>query len=128
MDTPSSSPTPLPLSQPTPPDPSELQERLASLQTLVGTVLVLLLIVSGTFSIYLFWQVRTENRELEAMRQQLQQVLKIEAQQNEVVKRMQDYGRTHPDFVPTLARYGLAPEAGSSPAPGSVPPALTPKK
>jgi hypothetical protein len=122
MDTPPP-PTPLPLS-----DPSELEEQLGSLQRLVGTVLVLLLIISGTFSIYLFWQVRAENRELEALRQQLQQVIKIEAQQNEVVKRMQDYGRTHPDFLPILGKYGLTPEAFGTPASGSAPPALTPKK
>lgn len=120
-------PTPLPLSQPTPPDASELEEQLASLQRLVGTVLVLLLIISGTFSIYLFWQVRNDNRELEAGRQQLQQVMKGEAQQNEVVKRMQDFARTHPDFAQILGKYGLAPEVGAS-GPGSAPPALAPKK
>lgn len=124
MDTPPP-PTPLPLPQPTPPDASELEEQVASLQRLVGTVLVLLLIISGTFSIYLFWQVRTENRELEAGRQQLQQVMKGEAQQNEVVKRMQDFGRKYPDFAQILGKYGLSPDAAG---PGSAPPALTPKK
>jgi hypothetical protein len=127
MDTPPP-PTPLPLSQPSLPDPSELEEQVVSLQRLVGTVLVLLLIISGTFSIWLFWQVRTENRELEAGRQQLQQVIKIEAQQNEVVKRMQDFGRAHPDFLPILGKYGLAPEGSGASAPGSTPPAIAPKK
>jgi hypothetical protein len=125
MDTPTS-PTPLPLAQPTPPDPVELEERVDSLQRLVGTILVLLLIVSGTLSIFLYWQVRTYNRELQAGRQQLSQ---IQGQQNEVVRRMQDFGRTHPDFVPILAKYGLKPESATgAPPAGSTPLAVPPKK
>ena len=126
MDTPNP-PTPMPLTQTTPPDPAELEERVESLQRLVGTVLVLLLIVSGTLSVYLYYQVRIANRELEAGRRQVGQ---IQAQQNEVVKRMLDFGRSHPDFLPVLAKYGIKPENASvAPPPlAAPPPGASPKK
>src|SRR5262245_58790631 len=115
-------PTPLPVNQPTPPDTADLEERVDSLQTLAGTILVLLLIVSGTVSVFLYYQVRIANRELEAGRQQ---VNKLEVQQNEIIKRMTDFGRTHTDFAPILAKYGVKPDAATGavnvPSPGAPP-------
>ena len=55
---------------------------------------------------------------------------------DEFTKKITEYGRTHPDFAPILAKYGLnttsptsAPTASpGSLAPASLPPAAAPKK
>jgi hypothetical protein len=113
----------MPPAQPTPPDRVDLEEQVDSLQRLVGTILVLLLIVSGTLAIFLYWQVRNANRELEAGHQQLD---KIQAQQEEAIKKFSDFGRTHTDFAPVLAKYGIKPETATSSPPTL--PGTSPKK
>jgi len=84
---------------------------------MIGTVLVLLLIVSGTFSVFLYYQVRIANRELEAGRQQLN---KIETQQQQIIQRMTDFGRIHADFAPILAKYGIT-ATSAAPATATIP-------
>ena len=119
-------PTPVPLAQPAAPDPVELEERVDSLQRMIGTVLVLMLIISGTLSVFLYYQVRIANRELEAGRQQLN---KVEVQQNEIIKRMTDFGRAHTDFAPILAKYGVKPDAATGAVPfNASSPGAPPKK
>ena len=46
------------------------------------------------------------------------------------LEKLKDYGRTHPDFVPILTRYGLSSNVppGLAPAPSTIPPSSAPKK
>lgn len=125
MDIPQS-PTPLPSPLPPQPDAAELAERVNSLQTLIGSVLLLLLIVSGTLATFIYWQLRMASHELENGRQQ---VRKMEAQQQEVLRRMTEFARTHSDFAPILGKYIKPTVAtGAPPATATAPATTTPAK
>ena len=41
----------------------------------------------------------------------------------EFLKKITDFGRTHPDFMPILAKYNIKPTAGTGTAPPSAVPA-----
>jgi hypothetical protein len=128
--------TPLPSPQPLPDtqtELSDLQERCDALSTLVFSLLVLLLVVSGTIWIFLRWQVRNAGRDLDNARPQVASMI---AQYEKGPRQAQDkfisqllvFGRTNSDFAPVLAKYPMikaggptnAPLVGPSPA---VPPA-----
>ena len=53
---------------PVEPDLAELQRQFDALRHLVVSILVLLVIVSGTFNIYLWRQVRSTKRDLDTWR------------------------------------------------------------
>ena len=92
----------------------ELRAQYDALSHLVVSLLVLLLIVSGSFNLFLLRQVKYARTDLQAVRPQITQML---AEYNKVsapaiqnlIKQLTDYGRTHPDFVPILTKYGLKP-------------------
>jgi hypothetical protein len=73
-------------------------------------------------------QWRTTSKDLAAIRPQATQMI-AEYQKSSgpamenFVKRITEYGHTHPDFVPVLAKYGLKPAAPTNAPP--VKPAAT---
>src|SRR5262245_33044794 len=103
---------------------SQLAGQVESLQHLVTSLLVLLVIVSGTLSIFLLRQWQMALRDLATIQPSALQII---ADYNKdrgprmdaFIDKLRDYGRTHPDFVPVLVRYGLvtnvAPAAGAPP-------------
>ncbi|HWX18433.1 MAG TPA: hypothetical protein VN578_00875 [Candidatus Binatia bacterium] len=114
-----------------PADVADLQEQFDSLHHLVISILVLLIVVSGTLWIYLRRQVNATKAELESIRPQATNII---AQYDKVtgpsmdnfVGRLVEYSRSHPDFVPVLAKYGVKPGAAAA-APTSAPPPTTKK-
>src|SRR5690242_16365666 len=84
---------------------SDLREQVESLRHLVGSLLILLVVVSGTFNIYLLRQWKTSKNDLAALRPQAAGMI-ASYQKNEqplvenFIKRMVEYGQTHPDFAP----------------------------
>jgi len=111
----------------TPPsDPLDLSEQYESLRHLVISVLILLLVVSGTFNIYLLRQFRYAGKDLEGFRPYAQEIM-VNYQKGDgpavenFLGRIVDYGRTHPDFAPILKKYHINPGPGTG-APLSLPP------
>lgn len=109
------------------PEYNDLQEQCASLRQVVHTLLVLVLILSGALNIYFLRQVRNARTELNGMQRMI-------GGYNEFVTRIVDYGRTHADFQPILAKYGIqigtgtnAPAPAPSPATSSPAPAAKKK-
>jgi hypothetical protein len=115
-------------------EPGDVVGELESLRHLVVSVLVLSLVVSGTLAVYLWLQVRHTSQELQVQRPMLK--ITIDQYKNggermidQFVVNLQEYGRTHPDFIPVLAKHGLKPGAAPStntapaPAPAGKPPA-----
>ncbi|HVV00700.1 MAG TPA: hypothetical protein VHH88_05015 [Verrucomicrobiae bacterium] len=99
---------------------SALQDQVNSLRQLVVSLLILLLIVSGTFNIYLLRQYRSTSKDLTAYRPFAANVVnsyqKGDGPAAEAfVRNISEYGRTHPDFEKILAKYGI--KLGSVPAP-----------
>jgi hypothetical protein len=109
---------------PAQPDVNELREEYEALRHLVVSILVLALVVSGTLTIYLLRQWRFTHTELLATRPVAQPVIanyqKAGPAMDQFLNRLADYGRTHPDVIPVLTRYGLRPVAASGAPPGSV--------
>ena len=113
---------------------SELREQVESLRHLVGSMLILLVVVSGTFNIYLLRQWKTSKNDLQALKPQAAGLIST-YQKNEqpavenFIKKMLEYGQTHPDFVPILNKYQIKatqpPSGVASPVP-AVPGAATP--
>jgi hypothetical protein len=113
----------------------DLREQIQSLRHLVGSVLILMVMVSGTLTIFLLRQMKTASTQLDAYRAQANNVMGIYRQQQEPLmldfaKRIQLYGQTHPDIAPLLAKWdpvftnwGWKISAQSSATPAGAPPA-----
>jgi hypothetical protein len=125
----------LDIKTPVQPNVSDVQAQYDELRHLIVSVLILVIVISGTFNIYLLRQWRSTNRDLAAIRPQATQMI-AEYQKvsgpliTDFVKKITEYGRSHPDFAPVLAKYGIKPAAatGAAPAAPTSLPAATPKK
>jgi hypothetical protein len=123
---------------PAQPASTDWRDQFNALRHLIVSVMILLLIVSGTFNLYLWKQWRDVSRDLQGIRPQAAQLAQAVAgiQKTEVpamqdfVKKMTEFGRTHPDFAPILAKYNIKPAgaAGAAPATATPLPAAPPKK
>jgi len=125
----------LDLKTPVQPNSSDMQAQYDELRHLIMSVLILVIVISGTFNIYLLRQWRSTSRDLAVIRPQATQMIadyqKVTGPLiNDFVKKITEYGRSHPDFAPVLAKYGIKPTAttGAAPAASASPPAPAPKK
>lgn len=106
---------------PSPADPSQLQAQFEDLHHLVVSLLILVVVVSGTLSVFLLRQWRTTSKDLAAIRPGATQFIsdyhKVGQQRMDAfLEKLKDYGRTHPDFAQILARYGITPSSPANPA------------
>ncbi len=121
-----------PVSAPT--DAPSVQAQLDSLHHLLVSVLVLVIVVSGTLWIFLMRQVKDTSRALDEIRPQATNIIaqyqKTGPVMDDFIRRLQDYGRGHPDFAPIMAKYGLnqRPPGSTSAPTGSTLPGVAPKK
>jgi hypothetical protein len=117
------------------PNPNDLQAQYDALRHLVLSILILVVVISGTLNIYLLRQWRSSSKDLAAIRPQASQII-AEYQKvsgpliNDFVKKITEYGRTHPDFAPIMAKYGLKPTTLTNlpPAPPTKAAPTAPKK
>jgi len=112
------------------PATDDLQSQIASLRSLVNSMLVLLIIVSGTLNIFFWRQYKTSKTDLNALSQQAPAMIaEYNSKQgpimDEFIKKITEYGRSHPDFAPIMTKYGLNQlKPATNALPGSfVPPA-----
>ena len=109
---------------------------LQSVRHLIVSVLMLVLVVSGTLNIYLWRQYRSIQAELRPIQPQASQILgeanRLNTIAGDVARKFLDFGRTHPDFMPILNKYGIkaAGPTGAPPTTLTAPPvpAPAPKK
>jgi hypothetical protein len=104
-----------------PSDVSRLEYQCGSLRRWLNLILalviamqVLTVIASGTLAVYLFWLSKTTKKDLAGFRPQATQAIaeyeKVNAPvMSDFLKRATEYGKTHPDFMPILAKYGIRP-------------------
>jgi hypothetical protein len=114
---------------------SDVQAQFDDLRHLIVSVLILVIVISGTLNIYLLRQWRSTSRDLAAIRPQAAQMIAEYQQKSgplmgDFIKKITEYGRSHPDFGPVLAKYGIKPAAatGAAPAAPTPLPAAIPKK
>ena len=111
---------------PAQPDVNELQAQFDTLRHLVVSILILVVVMSGTLNIYLLRQVRDTTRELAGLRQQFAQM--SAGYQNEfpwmqeILKRFTEYGQTHPTFARIRTKFNLIPGGPTGAAPTTTTP------
>jgi hypothetical protein len=114
------------------PDLAELQSQRCCFQRQMFTLLVLLLVVSGTLNVYLMRQFRVTHSDLKQATLTMEMVDKEKAMISNILNKLADYGKTHPDFAQSvLNKYGVRPvsaPAANPPPATNPPPAAQPKK
>lgn len=97
------------------PAPSELAEVRAqcdSLRQLVYSLLVLLLVVSGTLNLFFWRQFRVTKGAILAERPQVAALVsEYDKNENPIVNdflhKLADFAKRNPDFAPILSKYGV---------------------
>ena len=114
---------------------SELRAQYEQLQQLVLSLLLILIVVSGTLSVFLLRQWRFVKAELGSMQPAAVQMMTEHTNSlaftQDFLKKLAEYGRTHPDFAPITAKYHLndfLAKPGSGSITSSLPTSALPPK
>lgn len=98
------------------PDVNELKAECQWLRRQVQIILALLIVVSATLTFFLIKQVRDVNGAVTATRTAIDNYNKNEgAPTEDLVRRLAEYGRTHPDFNAIYMKYGFNQVSNASP-------------
>ena len=93
---------------------------ISALKRQMFTLLVALIVVSGTLTVYLYRQASVTGKDLDAIRPQATQIIgafnKDQKLIVEFVNALVAYSQTHPDFQPVLKKYGIVPPAAAAAA------------
>ena len=90
---------------------TDTSSEIAALRSQVFTLLVALIVVSGTLTVFLYRQSSLAGKDLVQAQQVSDNLLKNEAGVNTFVGQLVGYGQHNPDFMPVLKKYGLPPAA-----------------
>jgi hypothetical protein len=94
-----------------PPVPDELTNQIASLRCQVTSLLLALIVVSGTLTVFLWYQSRVTEKGIDAVKPEAIRVTRIFEQNrpalDKLVRQLVVYGQSHPDFQPILKKYGI---------------------
>jgi hypothetical protein len=119
------------------------QQQCDALQRQVTILLIGAVILSGTLSVFFWFQSRFAYADLETTKANVGPALQYFNQQekplyNRLEGQLADYARTHPDFAQLLATYRIqlvvsstapaTPATNPTPAPAKPAPAAPPKK
>jgi hypothetical protein len=107
----------------------DINSQIAGLQRQVFALLIALVVVSGTITVYLYWQSRVAGYDIQALSRQTEKIFASYGQNKALIesfeKQLVAYGQTHPEFRPILVKYGLMPApaqpAQAAPAAQPVP-------
>jgi len=101
---------------------SDNNSEIAVLRNQVFTLLVALIVVSGTLTVFLYRQATMTRKDLDIIRPQVEALTNGFKQNEPMIKsfvnQLVAYGQTHPDFVPLLKLHGIpvSAPAGAVPA------------
>jgi asparagine N-glycosylation enzyme membrane subunit Stt3 len=100
----------------TSPTNAEISDQISALQRQVFTLLLALVVISGTLVAFLYYQSRQLGKNIASMRQITQVYRQAQPAIQGFVGQLAVYGVTHPDFQPILNKYGIAPTNATGPA------------
>ncbi|MFO1489151.1 MAG: hypothetical protein U1F65_11810 [Verrucomicrobiota bacterium] len=101
------------------PNLTDLQAQCQWLRKQVQITLVLLIMVSGVLTLFLYRQQKNAATELAGMLPLIEDYNKNQGpMMDDFIKRMIDYGKTHPDFNGIYKKYGLD-QLSVNPPPGT---------
>jgi hypothetical protein len=95
-----------------------LSDQIAALKRQVFTLLLALIVVSGSLATYLYYQSRVMSQTVEGIKPQAMQVIQAykqatanlnQASVSNFLTQISEYAATHPDFQPVLKKYGWNP-------------------
>ena len=103
---------------------AELTDQITALRRQMITLLLALIVVSGTLAVYLWYQSRITGKEIDdVVRPQAMQIVQMCKQRSSVMEKLVTqlvaYRQTHSDFQPILKKYGIPltnPAATNHPA------------
>lgn len=96
-------------------DQISVRDQLESLRHLIISVLVVVFILAGAFDLFLYRLVSNTRKERDAMNAAIAEYNKTTAPaMSDFVKKLNDFGKTHPDFNALLSRYGLLGQPGAT--------------
>ena len=102
---------------------TELVDQIVALRHQVFTLLLALVVVSGTLTVVLYRQARLTGKDIEIIKPQATQIIEAFKRDRQgmenFVKQLASYGNTHPDFQPILRKYGVAPPPQPAAAPAA---------
>ena len=85
-----------------PPAPAELSDQIAALRCQVFTLLLALVVISGTLAAYLSYQSRVLGKDIANVKPQAMQIIRAFNQSQprleNFVNQLIAYGQTHPEF------------------------------
>jgi cell division protein FtsL len=99
---------------------TEILEQISALQRQVFTLLLVLVVVSGTLVAFLYYQSRQLGKNIDGYMQVMQTYKQNFPVIQAFVKETTTYGAAHPDFQLILKKYGISNVAPAAP--------VTPKK
>ena len=92
---------------------SDTNAEIAALKNQVFTLLVALIVVSGTLTVYLYRQVSLSNKEIAQYQRDEYNIKLTGTNIMTFVNRLVMYGEKHPDFATqVLKKYNIAPVPG----------------
>jgi len=92
--------------------PENNQDDIAAIKGQLFTLLVALIVISGTLTGYLYTQASLAGKEQAQVRQLSLQLAQNQNAINDFVAKLAIYGEKHPDFAATvLKKYGIPPGA-----------------
>lgn len=104
------------------PDPADtssddVNSEITALRSQVFNLLVALVVVSGTLTLFLYRQASIQGKDLDAAKQQINAYTQAEPALKQFVEQLGAYGMTHQDIRPLLGKYGIAPAPAQPAAP-----------
>ena len=100
---------------------ADSNSEISALKRQVFTLLVALVVVSGTLTVYLYRQASITGKDITAIQPQAQQLIGAFNQNQSLmisfVNQLVVYGQAHPDFRPVLMKYGIQPPPPGTPLP-----------
>ena len=104
----------------TPENNFDSNSEIAALKNQVFSLLIALIVVSGTVTVYLFREASLVGKDLEQAEKLDPVVDQNDNALKNFVNTLAAYGEKHPDFLPLLKKYGIVPvpqtPAGTAPA------------
>jgi hypothetical protein len=87
---------------------SSVNDQVAALQRQVFALLLALVVVSGTLTVYLYRQASVLGKDVASEKQLIMSVNQGEAAMISLANQLAFYSRTHPDIAPLLTKYGIS--------------------
>ncbi|HEY5297932.1 MAG TPA: hypothetical protein VIK59_08395 [Verrucomicrobiae bacterium] len=102
------------------PVPIEIADQISALRRQTFTLLLALIVVSGTLTVFLYRQAKVTRMDIDNLRPQAAQVIKAFNQDapaiQSFVKQLAAYGQTHPEFQQqVLKKYGITTQTLAAP-------------